>query len=304
MEEFKIFYSWQSQHSKQRRTIEDALKATCKELTEEKISITPTIDRDTKNTSGSPNIIETVFQKINDSHLFIADVSIINGQTPNSNVLIELGYAIKSLGWNRIICVCDTSLGSLDILPFDIRGQRITTYDSVSKKACVSNLSRAFKSSVLKIYENFKKIESYDKNQILEHEQITFNNLSEVLIEDLLFDVICKICQNFSISIEDRCFLFKIDNKLLLPSFEFLDYDLKVEVELLHNKISNLCQIINNNFAKMDMWNVIGNKFYSVELFVLKDDKENYKNEIKNECEQIEKIYREYRKYIKVKLSR
>lgn len=49
---------------------------------------------------------------------------IINGdyagcKTPNPNVMIELGYAIKSLGWDRIILLYDKDFGEIEEIPFE-----------------------------------------------------------------------------------------------------------------------------------------------------------------------------------------
>ena len=47
----------------------------------------------------------------------------------NSNVAIELGYAVRVLGWNRIIIVFNEGYGVVpDDLPFDARGHRTVKY--------------------------------------------------------------------------------------------------------------------------------------------------------------------------------
>lgn len=43
--------------------------------------------------------------------------------TPNPNVLVELGYAAHSLGWDRIIVVVNTAHGAIEELPFDFRAR-------------------------------------------------------------------------------------------------------------------------------------------------------------------------------------
>ena len=76
-----------------------------------------TADKDTQGRTGSPDIVQSIFSKIDACDLFIADVSIVNKYasldgaegkpvkySPNPNVLIELGYAVKVLGWDRVIC--------------------------------------------------------------------------------------------------------------------------------------------------------------------------------------------------------
>lgn len=45
-------------------------------------------------------------------------------------MLIEVGYAIKSLGFSRVLLVQNTFFGGIEDLPFDLRGKRIITYSS------------------------------------------------------------------------------------------------------------------------------------------------------------------------------
>lgn len=78
--------------------------------------------------------------KIDESDLFIADVSIINAKdntstrkTPNPNVMFELGYAACRLGWNRIICLFNVDYGEMGDLPFDIKHRRIAAYSLKGK---------------------------------------------------------------------------------------------------------------------------------------------------------------------------
>jgi len=47
---------------------------------------------------------------------------------PNPNVLIELGYAVKTLGWNRIVCIFNEESGRIQDLPFDLRQRRVRSY--------------------------------------------------------------------------------------------------------------------------------------------------------------------------------
>ena len=105
-----IFYSWQSDAPSRtnRNFIESALNTALKKLQREgDPDVEPALDRDTQNTAGTPDIALTIFNKIDQSEVFVCDASIINRQaidefgarpTPNPNVLIELGYAAKSLG--------------------------------------------------------------------------------------------------------------------------------------------------------------------------------------------------------------
>lgn len=132
-----VFYSWQSDlPSKQNRNlIEDALTRALRSIRrDESETIDPVLDRDTSGTPGSPAISDTIFRKISAADIFIADVSIINHtntekKTSNPNVLIELGFAISQLGWDRIILVQNSYFGGPEELPFDLRGRRVVTYN-------------------------------------------------------------------------------------------------------------------------------------------------------------------------------
>lgn len=135
--ELKIFYSWQSDlpNKTNRGFIGDALKKVAKEIhQDDSLQVEPVIDRDTQGVVGSPDIANTIFSKIQDCHVFVCDVSIINKNsdkrlTPNPNVLVELGYAVGVLGWERIVLVINTAFGSIESLPFDLRMRRVTNYE-------------------------------------------------------------------------------------------------------------------------------------------------------------------------------
>lgn len=132
----KVFYSWQSNlpNSSNRGFIEECIKSAIKVTSNnENIGLELNLERDTKGLLGTPDIVNSLFEKIDSSKLFIADISIINSnsterKTPNPNVLLELGYAAKSLGWSRVLCFYNVDYGSIDDLPFDIRFRRIITY--------------------------------------------------------------------------------------------------------------------------------------------------------------------------------
>jgi len=154
-----IFYSWQSDlpNGTNRTLIENTLKDTAKEIGEENADIEPVIDRDTQGVAGAPNIATAIFQKIDSADIFVADVSIIGSakkrSVPNPNVLIELGYALKSLGHERIILVFNTAFGKIEKLPFDLRMHRTLIYqcaESVTDRTEIKKgLIRDFKLALL-----------------------------------------------------------------------------------------------------------------------------------------------------------
>ena len=142
MTEYKVFYSWQSDlpNATNRVLIETALKNAIEQISaDQSVGISPVMDRDTAGVPGSPDL-QIIFSKIDQSRAFVCDVSIINGEqqatgkgrerpTPNPNVLIELGYASKSLGNDKIIMVMNTAFGTPELLPADIRSRIVTTYN-------------------------------------------------------------------------------------------------------------------------------------------------------------------------------
>jgi hypothetical protein len=147
LDEAVVFYSWQSDlPAKTNRTlIEDALEGAAKELkATESLTIQPVIDRDTQGVPGSPDIGQAIFGKIAAAAVFVCDVSFVNrpeqGErpTPNPNVLIELGYALRALGWERVVMVFNLATGRIEDLPFDLRQKRTLKYLSAE-----SDLERA-----------------------------------------------------------------------------------------------------------------------------------------------------------------
>jgi hypothetical protein len=153
-----IFYSWQSDlpNSCNRGLIETALQNAIKEIAKDtELTLDVVLDRDTQGLPGSPDISEAIFAKIDTAAMFVADVSIVvSGEppTPNPNVLVELGYAAKALGWHRILMVVNTAYGAVELLPFDLRSRRITPYslkDDAPEKAPARNgLAKTFRTAI------------------------------------------------------------------------------------------------------------------------------------------------------------
>lgn len=142
----KIFWSWQSDHDGKvsHYFVRDALNDAIKTLKAESNLEEPTeadrrtqlhLDHDTKGNTGWVDITQSIFEKIEASAVFIADVTPVAfspskkdgegkevGLRPimNPNVAIELGYALKALDWTKIIPVMNTAYGSVERMPFDI----------------------------------------------------------------------------------------------------------------------------------------------------------------------------------------
>ena len=132
-----VFFSWQSDTPNRlgRTFVEACLERAIGELQAD-AEVDPAdrdlaIDRDTLDVPGSPPIMETIFSKIDGAAVFLADLTYVaerqgGGRTPNPNVCIEHGYALKALSWRRVIAVMNTAMGHPDQfeLPFDVRHTR------------------------------------------------------------------------------------------------------------------------------------------------------------------------------------
>lgn len=142
----KIFFSWQSHDHVSRNFISNCLNR----LERDNVELVE-VQRDTGGIPGSPNIEGTIFQRIDDCDLLVADLTPFcisdDGKKayPNPNVLIELGYAMHVLGENRIIMLFCEDNCSKEMMPFDINHRRLTGFSPKNpdgKKKLVSQLSR------------------------------------------------------------------------------------------------------------------------------------------------------------------
>jgi hypothetical protein len=137
-----IFYSWQSDLP--RRTTRDLIQEAAAKAVAGLATIeeSPRLDHDTQGEAGTPAIAETIFEKIARSAVFLGDASFV-GETkpkqgkgkrlPNPNMLLELGYAAATIGWDRVVMVMNTKYGSAPSLPFDLRARRFPITFEVSE---------------------------------------------------------------------------------------------------------------------------------------------------------------------------
>lgn len=133
-----IFYSCQSdlEPKKNRNLIESSINKVKKDIIKNIDEITSIdIEKDSWFAIGTPDLANTIFSKINECDIIIADISIINKDSlgrlvPNSNVLIELGYAAKKLGWSKVICIYNSEFAPVEKLPFDIRSRKPIIYNT------------------------------------------------------------------------------------------------------------------------------------------------------------------------------
>jgi len=155
--EMKIFYSWQSDSPRKvgKDFIHDALAQAISQ-TKEAVNFTDAnrdtiqLDQDTQGILGSPEIARVIFEKIAESSLIVSDVTLISGNEAskrhiNSNVAIELGYALSKLTDKGVIKVMNTYFGPPTELPFDLRARRFPVQYNLSPDCGREELERARK---------------------------------------------------------------------------------------------------------------------------------------------------------------
>lgn len=143
----KVFWSWQSDTPGKtgRHFVRNALQAAIEEIrqpldveepVERDVRENIHIDHDRKGVTGSPRLIETIFRKIDNTDVFVSDITPVSriravrkpGQVRtekrnmNPNVAIELGYAIKAISEEKVLMVLNEHYGGRKFLPFDIQG--------------------------------------------------------------------------------------------------------------------------------------------------------------------------------------
>ena len=196
--EIKVFYSWQSDlpNSTTRGLIQSSIEAAVRNMRD---TVEVTADRDTQGVYGFPDIVETIFSKIDDCDIFVADVSVVTtyhvmdseGQptdrikaTPNPNVLVELGYAVRVLGWENVICIMNDDYSNGGELPFDIEHHRLTKYslNQHNKSEVRRQLRDIISSTILNVLDSGRRIPPQFSNILIGSWKPLEKNVSDNLI--------------------------------------------------------------------------------------------------------------------------
>jgi hypothetical protein len=139
----KVFWSWQADTPGKigrhfvRAALADAIEVLkqpeeIEEPAERDARAALHLDHDRQGVPGSPDLAPTIFRKIDQSAVFVADVTLvahIQGEEVadwdsatkkliNSNVAIEYGYALRALGDRSILTVQNVHYGEREQLPF------------------------------------------------------------------------------------------------------------------------------------------------------------------------------------------
>lgn len=205
--DYKVFYSWQSDlpNATNRGFIGDALDKAVKSISDDASnSFKPVTDSDTRGEPGSPEILATIMKKIDESHAFVCDLSIISPKrskkpTPNPNVMLELGYALKSLGADQIILLFNSAYGDIKDLPFDIDKRRVTIYtmpEAAPERAPEKKkLEKILKDALLRIFNKLDTRVEPAEPKVTQAQRLTLlkdyigDERSAVKLHDLMREV-------------------------------------------------------------------------------------------------------------------
>ncbi len=176
IEKITIFYCWQSDIPGQRELIRQEILAQAYRLeTENECHVE--VDEDTRSVAGMIPIADTVLEKIRNADIFVCDISPvatiyrkdaygndINGiekKMPNSNVMLELGYALRCMHSSRIIALANTQGDKWHDgeMPFDIFNRQYVKFtDKEDLNLCRPlNLSFNFVRKYGRVDENGNK---------------------------------------------------------------------------------------------------------------------------------------------------
>lgn len=206
----KVFWSWQSDTPGKtgRFFVRDALQAAIAHLQQFDEIVEPAereavsamhLDHDRKGASGSPDLARLILDKIESAAVFVADVTPIgivekaggdgngngNGNVNisrprkpiNSNVAIELGYALHALTDRSLLMVMNDHYGSREDLPFDLRHKAGPFSFTLAPNADADTIAKASRNLTAHFVEALKlcvatKVADEQRNQPLQRTQL------------------------------------------------------------------------------------------------------------------------------------
>jgi hypothetical protein len=158
----RIFYSWISDKPREAnrvhvfRALSEALRQAADRLgaSREQAEVVQ-CERFSTPTDIPRYIVETVPA----CHALVGDVSFVNAvgeglirQTPNPNVMFEVGLAMQCFGPGKVILVFNTDSGDPAGLPFDIRNHSVITWSAQEPPA---RLARALREPVEVVFRDY-----------------------------------------------------------------------------------------------------------------------------------------------------
>lgn len=304
-----IFYSWQSDLPRDtnqkaiRSCIQSALVA-IEEGTENRL----VMEEATSNEAGSPDIPSTIFNKISLADIFICDITTINSnenpkrKTPNPNVLIELGFAISALGWERILMVFNNNFGNFSSdLPFDLEKRRIiqcsidNKTDNNGKKDLTNNIKSKIEQIIIKTPSkptdvNLKGVDQIKRNKDVANLKMLMSTINIPSFDQFLSHLPDKII--------DRIFFFWYSFQGYYDSNTLHIYDVSLREKLENFRI---CWEHTLNFGHLFKPSRDGKNYIlhmPMDYFTDEKSESDY-NELRGESIRLNRIFKDLIIYIR-----
>lgn len=324
--DYSIFYSWQSDIPPKHNNyfIKTCLEKAIKELAREnELQVVPRLDKDTMKKTGSPSIIDSIFRKIDICQIFIADITIINNYTieeisnrrltPNPNVLVELGYGLNRLGWERIICLNNSFYSKVEEMPFDLRQNRISQYnygEGIEKNQAQKELIELLKKAIGDIIEQYDVLdEAFNQSNMMSHDKKIFNALNEIIVNKKFKEVLNYIATNNIITVDHydlfdqiEDFLNSDSNKFLIPEIDKLSIAFNESLEKMRYNV------FHRNFFPKDRENINSkgvstcDEIYTISRYLDHDSKMKIIGENASTISEVKIKYDTFRQCVKKKL--
>lgn len=178
-----LFFSW---HSSYKETNKNFLTEILKELSQE---FGYDFRSDTRAVTGHVEVTETILREISQASIYICDVTVINidQKLCNSNVMLELGHALHSVGSSNIICVLNLAHGTCEQLPFNLVHHRWPVQYTLLELSTRNDVKKKLKSELKQIVENIDiNSTNFVEKTIRKIDQFSFDIMSEAGCKDYL----------------------------------------------------------------------------------------------------------------------
>jgi hypothetical protein len=259
---FNIFYSWQSYvggHAN-RSYIRQKIN---KYIDSKKDIYEITVDEDSRAVPGASDIPDNILKKIAICDIFICDITPVTRintpddnirDIPNPNVMFELGFAVRHIGWDRIILVLNTNYGSNDYVPFDISKHKILCYKKADGNGN-SEISLDFTNPLDYIVENYSDIiAKTNELDYIQHDKMIFDKLMSFRSEKEFINSIQNFKGSYRYSSWDhkgwdyiRFFQDYPENKFINSELNEKFVGLSLSISQLHSDIAGFIFTTNEN---------------------------------------------------------
>ncbi len=214
-------------------------------------------------------------------------MSLNDNHVPNPNVLIELGYAIKVLGWSKIICLFNSETGNIEDLPFDINHNRVTPYSpgSSGEKDKLAEIISLNVNNLFRKGKLYNPIEDHLKEKIDHIVLQIARNIVNIFDFEKDINISSRLAELDSISLKEMAFLLSKTNTL--GFYYFFDYEeSQSKLEKLLDQLLSCDYFVDgwreaviNIIDWIDMWNHAVDPHFTPDLF---KSKTNSSYEIKD----------------------